>query len=103
MDLTQMTGALTDAFDSDVPRTRRAAAQLGAALTERLNELGEWCDELRELLDDIDSAAGELADADGEDRPGAHTSWVEAADKLRHHLVSALPAPTATLARNAPL
>lgn len=86
-----MTDALTNAFDSDIPDTRRAAARLAAVLTERMNELGEWIDELRELLDDVESAGGELADADNGDRQGAHTNWVEAADRLRHHLRSALP------------
>lgn len=86
MTLAEMLDVLSDARDADWPHTQREAQTLADGLREQLGELTDWATQLVQHLADVDETGDFMAGAESMDRPGAHTLWTEAVERLRGHV-----------------
>lgn len=109
MNLSKAATALDKVANTDEPITKRKAESIAGnasaavemvreffeGIKEKFEEVREAFNELEGLVDDlegqterVEEAAGELAEADKDDRPGTHSELTEAADELHHSLTT---------------
>lgn len=93
--LTEVLKGLKTGYDSDPPEARRQAVKLVKAMAVHTDALTGWKDNLVDLIETVESAGNELADADSDELDDAHAAWVEAIDQLRDHLTAATHRPGA--------
>lgn len=110
MDLSEAMSGLEKVTGTDEPTTKRKAESIAATASSTMEIVREFYDELREKFDEVrdafneleglvddleghtdrtEEAANGLADADPDDREGAHAELVEAAAEL-HTALSAI-------------
>jgi hypothetical protein len=87
MDIKATLNALNSPDTTDEPTTKKQAGKIADALTrDALTDLRDWCNELDGMLERAETAADELAEADGDDRGDAYTEVCEAVSELRTQL-----------------
>lgn len=86
MDIRTVIDALDAAEKSDIPTTKKDAKAITTKLTSELEKLRDFHNDLGTLLEAVETAAEELAEADGDDREGAFEQLDEDAYALRDTL-----------------